>query len=69
MPAAMTAIAGSICRMYTPDRPPIINDIRLVCASGTSVSTVSVMAPKKLEIAIPASTSVMRDAPVALAMK
>ena len=52
--------------MVTPEKPPMRKSEMPFIASGTRVMTVSMPALNSAETAIPASTTVMREAPVRL---
>ena len=53
--------------MVTPVKPPMRKSVTPFSASGASVTTASIPALNRLEMATPASTTVIRAAPVARA--
>ena len=56
-------------KAFLPDRPPIKNAVRWMAVSGFKVSTVSVIAPIKLDTATPDKTIAILEAPVLLAIE
>ena len=69
MPAIIRTHAGESAPREIPSSPPILKSERPERVSGTKVVTVSVPALNRLEMATPARTRVIFDAPVFLAMK
>ena len=65
----MKRLAGEIFSMVIPENPPIIKATRDMTVSGFKVNTVSVIAPKKLDTAIPDKITLILDAPVFWAIK
>lgn len=61
---AIILAGAASCDIVTPVNPPIRKSVTLFSASGTSVTTASIPALKRFEIATPASTTVMRAATV-----